>query len=189
MTRKGAGHQRGDTLGPTDPRLLGNPLDFLAEDHLRERQICAEMDQLGGSQRADPDLLADILNFLIEELPMHLADEEQDLFPMMVMRCEPEDEIERVIARLQADHIHAKADTGMLIQALRAAQGTQSPIGPAAATKFSEFAGQARRHLILENAIVLPIARKRLKPRDLDLMRANMMARRGLDRIFEASGC
>ena len=186
MTGKGAGHQRGDTLGPTDPRRLGNPLDFIAEDHLRERQICAEMDQLAQARPNDPDLLADILNFLTEELPMHLADEEQDLFPMMVRRCDPEDEIERVISRLQGDHLHAKADTDALIQDLRTAHDAQSPISEGAARRMSAFAGKARRHLILENAIVLPIARKRLKPSDLDRMRANMMARRGLDRIFEA---
>ncbi len=187
MTGKGAGHQRGDTLGPTDPRLLGNPLDFIAEDHLRERQICAEMDQLAKSRPNDPDLLADILNFLTEELPMHLADEEQDLFPMMIARCDAEDEIERVISRLQGDHRHAKADTDMLTQALRAAHEAQTPIDDDAAIRLSDFAGKARRHLILENAVILPIARKRLKPRDLDQMRANMMARRGLDRIFEGS--
>ena len=186
MTGKGAGHQRGDTLGPTDPRLLGNPLDFIAEDHLRERQICAEMDQLAQARPNDPDLLADILNFLTEELPMHLADEEQDLFPMMVRRCDPEDEIERVISRLQSDHLHAKADTYALIQALRAAHDMQGPLNDGAAGRLSDFAGKARRHLILENAVVLPIARKRLTPSDLDRMRANMMARRGLDRIFEA---
>jgi len=185
MTGKGAGHQRGDTLGPTDPRLLGNPLDFIAEDHLRERQICAEMDQLAKTRRDDPELLADILNFLTEELPMHLADEEQDLFPMMVLRCDPEDEIERVISRLQGDHLHAKADTDQLADALRAASDAQTPIDDTAAARLADFAGKARRHLILENAVVLPIARKRLKPRDLDKIRANMMARRGLDRIFE----
>jgi len=187
MTGTGAGHQRGDTLGPTDPRLLGNPLDFIAEDHLRERQICAEMDQLAQARPNDPALLADILNFLTEELPMHLADEEQDLFPMMVRRCDPEDEIERVIARLQGDHQHATADTQMLTEALRAAHDAQTQIGTDTAARLSDFAGRARRHLILENAIVLPIARKRLKPRDLDKMRANMMARRGLDRIFEGT--
>lgn len=187
MTSKGAGHQRGDTLGPTDPRLLGNPLDFIAEDHLRERQICAEMDRLAQARPNESELLADILNFLTEELPMHLADEEQDLFPMMVLRCDPEDEIERVISRLEGDHKHATADTEMLTEALRAAQEAQTSIGKDVAVRLSDFAGRARRHLILENAIVLPIARKRLKPRDLDQMRANMMARRGLDRIFEAT--
>jgi hemerythrin-like domain-containing protein len=189
MTRKGAGHQRGTTLGPTDPRLLGNPLDFIAEDHLRERQICADMDQLAGTRPPDLDMLADILNFLTEELPMHLADEEQDLFPMMILRCDPDDEIDRVITRLQADHVHAKADTGDLTQILRAAHAARIPISASATEKLTNFAGKARRHLILENAIVLPIARKRLKPSDLDTMRANMLARRGLDRIFEATGC
>lgn len=185
MTPRGAGHQRGDILGPTDPRLLGNPLDFIAEDHLRERQVCADMDRLAATVPPEPELLDDILNFLTEELPMHLADEEQDLFPMMVRRCAPEDEIERVISRLQGDHRHARADTGTLTEALRGARDTQSAIDAATRTELLEFSAHARRHLILENAIVLPIARKRLKPRDLNRMRANMMTRRGLDRIFE----
>ena len=37
---------RGSGETPTHPSLLANPLDFISEDHLRERQVCAVIDGL-----------------------------------------------------------------------------------------------------------------------------------------------
>ena len=50
---------------------------------------------------------------------------------------------------------------------------------------LTEFASQTRRHLIVENAIILPIARARLDTDDLDALRLGMLRRRGLDRLME----
>jgi len=50
---------------------------------------------------------------------------------------------------------------------------------------LTNYANQARRHLILENAIVLPLARVRLTDDDLDTLRLRMMQRRGLDSLME----
>jgi hemerythrin-like domain-containing protein len=52
-------------------------------------------------------------------------------------------------------------------------------------TRLARFAGHARRHLILENAIILPFARLRLTRHDLETLRLRMMQRRGLDRLME----
>ena len=38
--------RRGDGLTPTDATLLATPLDFLSQDHLRERQVCSLLDSL-----------------------------------------------------------------------------------------------------------------------------------------------
>jgi hemerythrin-like domain-containing protein len=43
-----------------------------------------------------------------------------------------------------------------------------------------DFAHHARRHLILENAVILPIARARLTEADLNAMKRHMLERRSL---------
>jgi hemerythrin-like domain-containing protein len=182
MSRQGSGTARGEHLGPTNPRLLGNPIDFIAEDHMRERAICAMIDKIAAAEQPDRDDCDHVLAFLREELPLHLADEDEDLFPMMRARCEPDDEIDIIIDRLQSDHGHALTDTPDVVALLR--RGSELPDDGRA--RLTDFATHSRRHIIVENAIILPIARARLSKDDLDIMRLHMLKRRGLDRLLGA---
>lgn len=182
MPQKGSGTARGEHLGPTNPRLLGNPIDFIAEDHMRERAICTMIDTIAAAARPEDNDRDQVLAFLREELPLHLADEDEDLFPMMRARCEPDDEIDTVIDRLQSDHGHALTDTPNVIALLR--RGNE--LSDDSRSRLTDFATHSRRHIIVENAIILPIARARLTGDDLDIMRLHMLKRRGLDRLLGA---
>lgn len=177
---------RSDCLSPTEPDLLGSPLDFIAEDHLRERQICALIDGIAIAAGVNVDDVENVLSFLGEELEMHLEDEEVGLFPAMRDRCKPEDEIDRVIDELLSDHVRARAQTPQVRDVLQRALASRSAPDDAGRRMLTEFAGRARRHLIVENAIILPIARARLNRDDLDDLRRGMLQRRGLDRLMES---
>ena len=98
-----------------DITKLKNPLDFIAEDHMLEREVCAIIDAIVSNARTKKKDCERVVSFLTERLPQHLADEEIDLFPMMLERCAPEDEIQRVIGKLQSDHEHALADTPAVV--------------------------------------------------------------------------
>ncbi|WP_377512148.1 hemerythrin domain-containing protein [Octadecabacter sp. R77987] len=165
------------------PELPGfaNPLDFIAEDHLAEREICALIDSVAASDVPDAQTCERIITFLKYQLPAHLEDEERDLFPMLRRRCDAEDEIDKALDKLENDHEHAADDTPAVI-ALLAGQA----IDAAGRTRLTDYARNARRHLIFENAIILPLARLRLRTSDLNRMRANMLKRRGLDRLLGA---
>lgn len=178
---------RSDCLSPTDPRLLGDPLDFIAEDHLRERQICALIDGIANAENPDIADVQNVLSFLGEELTLHLEDEEVGLFPMMSDKCTAEDEIDRVIKRLRADHANIVSMVSPVKQSLaHLLSGTSTrPLDEEQRATLTEFANRARRHLIVENAIILPIARARLGTADLDALRLGMLQRRGLDRLME----
>lgn len=174
----GRTHQRGACLSPTDFTLLKDPLDFIAEDHLREREVCAALDRMADGDTAALQDVSCALAFLRDELPLHLADEEEDLFPLMRRSCLPEDEIERVITRLLVDHQHAASDTPEVVAVLtelmsRSASTQERQL-------LSRFSSYARRHLILENAVILPIARLRLGENDLESLRLRMRQRRGI---------
>lgn len=181
MRRQTIDPSSGNSCGPGDLRFLDNPLDFIAEGHLREREICALMDRIAAQDVADEQDLIQVQVFLKEELLLHLQDEGENLFPLMLERCTPDDEIEKVITRLLAGHCHAVEDIPKIISVLEAAFDKAKPLTKVGRIALIDFAAKARRHLILENAIILPIARARLKPRDLDGLRHAMLTRRGLD--------
>lgn len=185
MKRRSAIPSRSDCLAPTDPRLLGNPLDFIAEDHLRERQVCALIDGIANAERADIQDLEDILSFLREELALHIVDEEAGLFPLMSAKCAAEDEIENVIARLRSDHAVMGAAVPQVRDCLAGLLSGKAGPDDDDRRMLTQFATTTRRHLIVENAIILPIARARLDAADLDGLRMGMLQRRGLDRLTE----
>ena len=95
--------RRGDGLSPTDPSLLATPLDFLCQDHLRERQVCSVIDRLASSGPFDPSAAMTVLRFVNEELNVHMRDEAEDLFPLLARRCPAEDGIGRAISRIRTD--------------------------------------------------------------------------------------
>tara|TARA_R110002074_G_scaffold9848_3_gene38351 strand:+ start:124 stop:693 length:570 start_codon:yes stop_codon:yes gene_type:complete len=168
---------------------LQNPLDFIAEDHMLEREVCAIIDTIVSNASTGKMDCERVVSFLTERLPQHLADEEIDLFPMMLERCVPEDEIQRVIDKLQSDHGHALADTPAVVALIDSKDGSSGGLSKEACAQLTEFAVHARRHLILENAIILPIARARLTKHDLDIMRQHMLERRSLDLPPEGLEC
>lgn len=179
--------RRGSGLSPTDPTLIATPLDFISEDHLRERQICAVIDGLATSAGFDRRAAQSVLRFLNEELNVHIRDEVEDLFPLLAQRCKPEDAIECAIARIRSDQNEATR----LLPEVRATLARCLDAGCDLSAEDSDmlmrFAGHVRRHLVAENAILLPIARARLTRRDLRTLSQHMRTRRGLPPVSETT--
>jgi hemerythrin-like domain-containing protein len=163
-----------------DGSELDNPLDFIAEDHMREREVCAVIDRIVASASMERAEIDQVLTFLEARLPQHLDDEEIDLFPLMLKRCEPEDEIDKVIDKLLSDHGHAIADAPVIVAIIRGFDEPNSRPSQSDCEQMTNFAHHARRHLILENAVILPIARARLTEADLNTMKRHMLERRSL---------
>jgi len=161
-------------------RHLGNPLDFLADDNMREREICDLIDQLADCETPPRDNLETVLTYLKQELPLHLQDENEDLLPLLRQRCLAEDQIGKVINRLQSNHGHALTDLPRVVGLLR----KSTSFTPKTRETLRNFASHARRHITVETAILLPIARVRLKASDLDQMRWHMLERRGLTHMM-----
>jgi len=159
-----------------DPALLSSPIDYLHAVHLCEREVCAVLERIAERGQALQDEIEAASAFLSDELPAHLEDEERDLFPLLRLRCDVEDEIDRLLEKLEDDHRHADFDTPRVVHILRS---TKPEMTPDARDELHRFADHARRHLILENAILIPFARLRLTEADLDVLRASMRQRRG----------
>ncbi len=177
--------RHGDGQSPTDPALLASPLEFFSEDHLRERQICCVIDGLALSPTFDPAAARAVLRFVNEELNLHMRDEAEGLFPLLARRCPAEDGIGPAIARICTDLDAATLLLPGLRGALARGLDTGSGLVAEDSLLLTRFASHVRRHLAAENAILLPIARARLTPRDLQKLSRQMRARRGLPPIAE----
>jgi iron-sulfur cluster repair protein YtfE (RIC family) len=166
-------------IEPASPALLSEPLHFFFAEHFRQRQLFNCLDQLAAAETLDPDLAAAILAFMRNDMVLHLLDE-QDLFPLMQQRCSPQDEIEPVVSVLLADHAGHRRQASKIIRGLEKAMAeAQPPQGYRGLGKaMRDFARKERRHLALENAVVLPLARLRLKAGDLDFLSRSLTARR-----------
>ncbi len=171
--RKQAHVTRAASKQPND-----GPLDMLYQDHLREREVCALMDRLATGCPRSGDRPDRALAFLRCELPVHLRNEEDDLFPLLRLRCEAEDEIERALSKLEGDHRAIEQTTARVLRLLERIRAGQSSLDGTELADLQAYTSAARRHLVFENAIILPLARARLTTDDLQTLREIFCQRR-----------
>jgi hemerythrin-like domain-containing protein len=161
--------------------LIKEPLNWLFAEHYRHRQLCKLMEGLARSGIYDEDTLITVIAFLRRDLPLHVLDEEEDLFPLLRRRALPEDDIERILGILASDHRADRDRVSHLLVGLERAQLDRKPpsMDNNLRSLLQEFVNVERRHVALENAIVIPIARLRLGSDDLAALSERLAARRG----------
>lgn len=163
--------------------LLQSPLEFIFADHFRQRVLCGVLDEMADSGFTDRKMTQAVLTFLTGEFGTHVIDEEEDLFPLLRRRAQPEDRIEDVLGDLSAEHATDKTDADEIIEVLQGVlESEEKTISlPKTAKLLRRFAANERRHLIVENAIIMPLAKARLSSDDLRNLGRRMAARRGVD--------
>ncbi len=109
-------------IAPASPALLSAPLDFFFAEHFRQRQLYALLDQLAAAETLDPTLVEPVLDYLRHDMPLHVRDEEEGLFPLMRRRCRPEDEIESVLTKLSTEHAAHRSLARRVIRGLERAR-------------------------------------------------------------------
>ncbi len=162
--------------------LPNNPIEWFLAEHHRHRQFCELMRHASIATVFDEKLVTWLLDFVVHELALHVSDEEQDFFPLLRARALPEDDVEEILGRLSAEHVEGQDDARSVRQHLEDCLRSRVPVGWSAARRRSleGFTAQELRHLALENAVVLPLARLRLTPEDLRALGQKLAARRGL---------
>jgi hemerythrin-like domain-containing protein len=178
-------------MAPTAAQVAENPDDLLTDpiawffaEHQRHRQFCDLMQRTSLASLYDEKALLWLLDFVVNELPMHVLDEERDLFPLLRARAEPEDNIDQVLDRLSDEHGKDLDRATAVRRYLEACLRMEVPIKRSYMRRraLEAFAIQERSHLALENAVVLPIARLRLSESDLAKLSRGLAARRGMVR-------
>lgn len=169
-----------DGVESTSASLQADPLTFLAEDHMRQREICAMLHMVASQPYPEFRSMGMSLAYLRHEFLLHNADERAVLFPMMVQRCEKEDEIGLIIDRLLRDHEAAEVQAQRICHILDSIMEAGDAPNDNDRAELKGFAGRCQRYLILENAIILRLARVRLDEDDLATLTRKMLLRRGL---------
>jgi hypothetical protein len=180
ITTGRTGDDRAD-LAPLDRALLREPIEYIFADHMRQRSLCRLMDELAGEPQYDPKLGELVALHLTVDMALHVIDEEDDLFPLLRRRARPEDDIERVLGLLSREHAADESLGHEVAEGLReAARVGQGCLAEGLRERLSRFARQQRRHLAVENAIVMPLAQRRLTSSDREQLARRMAARRGV---------
>ncbi|MEO0383149.1 MAG: hemerythrin domain-containing protein [Pseudomonadota bacterium] len=172
--------RRADGMEPTTAGLEADPLTFLAEDHMRQREICAMLHMVASQPFPEFRSMGMSLAYLRHEFLLHNADERAVLFPMMIARCEKEDEIGLIIDRLLHDHEGAQVQAQKVCHILETIMEIGDAPDEVDRAELKDFAGRCQRYLILENAIILRLARIRLDEDDLATLTRKILLRRGL---------
>jgi len=166
------------------PRSFDDPLAFLRTEHARQTTIHRHLMQIVENLPAQPavNILSLIAHYLKQELPVHFADEEESLFPLLTARSLIADPIDGWTGQLNHEHERDGAMAHELAHELDriAARGvsTRSSDFVALVTVFAEC---QERHLAWENIVILPHAEIRLGERDLRKLGKEMAARRGVE--------
>ena len=161
--------------------LLDDPLEYILADHVRQRSVCAALHDFADQGRAGRAESGKVTAFLTQDRLIHHADEEEDLFPAVRRRSLPEDDLGALLARLCDEHRRSDAAVAGIVAAL-SAPPDRDPIriGAAGGALMQTYCADERRHLAIENWVVLVIAAIRLSRGDLRAMSRTMKARRGL---------
>lgn len=167
---------------PLPDDLFNEPIEYIFADHFRQRALCALLDEIASGTSPDVQMVMAVLGYLKSEFQPHLLDEEKGLFPMLCRRAKPEDEIDEVLRQLTDEHASDGEDAKDIILILEqiAKAGGSNAISGNAAELLKRFAANERQHLIVENSIVLPLARARLTEEDCRDFGQRMAARRGV---------
>jgi hemerythrin-like domain-containing protein len=153
--------------------LLADPLAFLLAEHARQKVLLSHLDRLARNRvgRGKAAIAAALGAWFACELPLHLADEEQSLYPRLGATAAT------LLAALAEEDAVNPARRARLRQGLAAlATGHVTPPG----WEFCalDFVADYRRQIALEEQRLFPMARAVLGPGEQAAIRREMAARR-----------
>ncbi|MBV1934386.1 MAG: hemerythrin domain-containing protein [Parvibaculaceae bacterium] len=168
---------------PPSPDLLCQPLGYLFADHFRQRILCQVFDDFAAGNVVDSSLAEVVVHFLKNDFGLHILDEEKDLFPMLRLRARPEDKIETLLVQLSEEHAADGIDASDIVKVLSVhlENADDIMITDHSRDLLKRFAANERQHIILENAIILPLAEGLLGAQDLRQIGESMAARRNIN--------
>jgi hemerythrin-like domain-containing protein len=152
-------------------------LDMICESHLEHRETLAALDAVAAADRPSADECRRLAAALSDNLRLHMNEEEQDLFPLLRRRAAPEDGLAETLARLSTEHAALSRAGDAAVAALAALAEAPTDADRAA---VAAYVAAKRRHVMFENAVILPLARARLSPADRRALARRMAARRGI---------
>lgn len=157
-------------------------LDDFVGYHTEHVKLCDLLEQIADSlpHHVDPGICDSAIEMLRRDLPLHRRDHEEGLFPLLIERAEPEDNVEAWLGQLCAEHISDHCCALELLEVLPVLASGDSVGDPdTCGYMLRNFFECYRRHLTWELHLILPLARKRLDVEDLKRLEQLMRHNRG----------
>jgi len=175
-------------LEPIPENLLREPIDYLFAEHYRQRQVLDALEGFFGEAYFERDLtgpwravVATVVGYLENEFALHIGDEESDLFSVLRDRCAGDDSCTAVLRQLAAEHQDEPVELRALVAGLKQLLAGRKPADSMGfLNRALRFIQAQRHHLIWENNVVLPMARKHLTEEDLQQIGRHMAQRHGV---------
>ena len=166
-------------IGAADPRLIAEPLDYLETENYRVRALLSLLARIGTEPRAGARFaIAHLaISFILLDLARHVLDEDEGLFPLLRIRCEIADGLEKILEMVAKEPARDAAECVAIVNGLEAVCIDRT-IGDGLRGVLKRFIESQRRVLALEDTIVLPLARRRLTDSDRSCLSRNMRDRR-----------
>lgn len=158
-----------------------DPIEFILEEHDRQLEICGRLESLITASDSEPSAqwAASSLEYLSEDLPVHIEDEERDLFPMLAARREHDQDLPVILDQLVSEHELDRGLVEPIMEDLRhIAEGRILTDSRRFCMYVRTFTEAMRRHLNWENRVVLPLARRVLSEEDRAHLRDRIAGRR-----------
>lgn len=166
-------------FGALSKALVTNPIGYIRADHQRQRDLCRAVEELADAETLNEREAEAIALFIAEEIALHVRDEEEGLFPLLRLRAEPADDIERILGLLSGEHVVDESEAAKIVEGLHRAKANQArTLDRGFKNTLRAFAVCQSRHLALGNAVLLPIASRRLTKEDLIALAQGMTTRR-----------
>ena len=166
-------------IGAADPRLLAEPLDYLETEHYRMRAVLSLLERFLSEPRSDVRAATAQLaiGFIRSDLALYVSDENEGLFPLLRVRCDVADGLDRILERIAEEPARGAVVCAGVVRKLGAACRDRA-IGKGIRLAVERFVESQRRLLALEDALVLPLARLRLTDADKCWLSRHMSERR-----------
>lgn len=175
----GPGTRRPASAPTIHDELLADPIGFLRTELYRQRVACNTLETLADST-ANGDVMADaerVSRYIVEDLPLHISDLEECLFPLLRRLSASEDTVEHAIAQYRGAQEAIDGPVGRLVSIL-----CEVARGAAAPSDFRAIAQTVverwRNDLTAEADRILPLAEQRMTQADLASLGEAMLLRR-----------
>lgn len=169
------------TEGPSGPFALLKQIEC---EHAVERSFCDRLEVLADTLPAiDSAAASEAVAILRKSLRRHIALEEGLLLPMLITRAQAEDNVKALRCQVAAEHAADEVLAHDIADELDAAAGSRHVRNPEMlGFMLHGYFECRRRHLAWESAVVLPLAIRRLRESDWQIL-----AQSALEKPLESS--
>ena len=159
-------------------QLRKAPLDWIAAELDRLRACPAVLDHIANAPDYSSGGMTQAISDLRVDLPRFFACESAVILPILRLAAHRDDDIETACRILTANHRLLSGGIREILPRLDAFRSAEAPLGSDTwlVEQLHDLATRIRGHLALTAAVILPIARLRFKPADIDLL-ADELAR------------